>query len=164
MIVARIVSPFGRIGEIKALLVTDYPEEFGRRTEFIVTNNRDRFETRAVEAIRFHKGMALVKLKGVNSINDAEELRNLYLAIRPDERAGLAPDSFWLDDVIGLEAFTDTGRPLGKITEILRSKANDVWVTDRAMVPALKEFILSVDLEAGKVIVKDMEGLEIDQT
>ena len=118
---------------------------------------------REVQQGRFHKGMALVKLQGVESISGAEELRGMYLAILPEERAELDADSFWVEDVIGLEAVTESGRELGKVTEVLRGLANDVWVTPRALIPAVREFVISVDLDARRIVVRDAEGLETGQ-
>jgi len=161
--VGRIVAPFGRVGEVKVRIETDYPEELAQRKRLFVCRMLDEGEPREVQQVRFHKGMALVKLQGVESISGAEELRGMYLAILPEERAELDADSFWVEDVIGLEAVTESGRELGKVTEVLRGLANDVWVTPRALIPAVREFVISVDLDARRIVVRDAEGLETGQ-
>ncbi len=159
VILARIVSPFGRRGEVKALVDTDFPEEFARRKSVILSQDGRSGADREVTGVRFHKGAALVKLRGVNSISDAEELRGWVIAIRPDQRAELDGSSFWIDDVLGLEVVTEAGQSLGGISEVLRGRANDVWVTESALIPAVKEVVVEVDLEKRRVVVRDVEGL-----
>lgn len=160
IVVARIVAPFGRVGEVKALLETDYPRELAERKRLIVTEDRRTGEERNVERVRFHKGAALIKLAGVETINDAEQLRGQCFAVRAEERAALGETSFWIDDVIGLDVFTEGGASLGSVREVLRGKANDVWVTPGAMIPAVRDFVVSVDLEQRRIVVRDIEGLE----
>lgn len=159
VILARIVSPFGRTGEVKALVDTDFPEEFARRKSVILSQDGRSGAEREVTGVRFHKGAALVKLRGVNSISDAEELRGWVIAIRPDQRAELDESSFWIDDVVGLEVVTETGKSLGGISEVLRGRANDVWVTESALIPAVKEIVVEVDLPNRRVVVREVEGL-----
>ncbi|MEI6915179.1 MAG: ribosome maturation factor RimM [Armatimonadota bacterium] len=163
VIVAKIVSPFGRVGEVKAILETDYPEAFVKRKELLLTDRRDLLDARKVEQIRLHKGAALVKFEGVETIGDAEELRGLLLAVWPEDRAKLDAGTFWMDDLIGMEVVTDEGKSLGRVTEILRNPAYDVWVTKRVMVPAVKEYVTSVDAELRKITVRSVEGLEISE-
>lgn len=159
VVVARIVSPFGIKGELKTMLETDFPDAFAERERYHVTRDRETGEVYDVEGIRFHKGAALVKLQGVDSLDDAEKLRGAYLAIRPEERADLQEGEYWEEDIVGLLAVLEDGTELGEITHIIRGKANDVWVTDKAMIPAVGDTIIRVDLEGRKVVVRAMEGL-----
>ncbi len=160
VIVARIVSAFGRRGEVKALLETDFAEEFAARRKLLVTDGGGEVRDCAVEQVRFHKGAALVKLKGVDSIDGAEALRGKLLAVWPEERAELGPGEYWLDEIVGLQVYTEDGRRLGPITEVIRGPANDVWVTPGAMIPVVDEYVLSVDVAAGRVTVRFVEGME----
>ncbi len=161
VVLARIVAPFGRAGEVKALVDTDFPEEFARRKSVIISRDGRSGAEREVTGVRFHKGAALVKLRGVNSINDAEELRGWFIAIRPDQRVELDESSFWIDDLVGIEVVSETGKSLGRITEVLCGRANDVWVTESALIPAVKEVVVEVDLPNRRVVVRDVEGLAI---
>ena len=58
-----------------------------------------------------------------------------------------------MHELIGLRAITEDGRDLGEITEVLRSPANDVYVTESAMIPAVHEVVREIDLEKGRMIV-----------
>ena len=62
-------------------------------------------------------------------------------------------------DIIGLDVYTTDGQHLGQVTEVLKGAANDVYVTPRAMIPAVKQFVLEIDLAGGKMVVEPIEGL-----
>ncbi len=161
-LVARIVRPFGIKGEVKALIETDFPERLVERKNFFVTSDEKLTgEIRDVASIRFHKGTLLVKFVDVDSVDDAELLRGKGLAIPTSERPELRQDTFWMDEIIGMRVVTEEGRELGAVTEILRGKANDAWVTPVAIIPAVKEVVVRVDTKQREVIVREVEGLEL---
>ena len=115
-----------------------------------------------VEGVRFHKGTALIKFRGIDDISAAEALRGKRILISESELMPLEEDEYYVHDIVGLDVVTTEGESLGRIKQILRSPANDVYVTDRAMVPAVKEFIVSVDIPGKKIIVRPVEGLVQD--
>jgi 16S rRNA processing protein RimM len=162
VVVGRVVRPFGIRGELKVALETDFPDVLRQRRELIITRDGLSGSSASVESVRIHQGAALVKLSGVNTRSDAEGLRGALLAVREEERPDLEEGSFWLDDIIGLEAVFEDGRSIGVITEVLTGRANDVWVAGKALIPAVKEFIVRVDLEGRRVVVRDVEGLTGD--
>ena len=154
IVIGEIVAPFGRKGEVKVVPLTDFPERFlepgGLRIDGQVLD---------VEGVRFHKGMAVVKFEGIDDISAAEDLRGKKVLISESELAPLEEDEYYVHDIIGLEAFTTEGESLGRIKEVLRSPAHDVYVADRAMIPAVKEYVVSIDIPGGKMVVRPMEGL-----
>ena len=154
IVIGEIVAPFGRKGEVKVVPLTDFPERF-LELERIPIDGR----MLDVEGVRFHKGMALIKFEGIDDISAAEDLRGKKILISRPELAPLEEDEYYVHDIIGLEALTTEGESLGRIKEVLRSPANDVYVTDRAMIPAVKEFIVNIDIPGGKIVVRPVEGL-----
>ncbi|HEY3329544.1 MAG TPA: ribosome maturation factor RimM [Capsulimonadaceae bacterium] len=106
------------------------------------------------------KNIYLVKLIESNDRNSAESLVGSMLFVHDDLRPPLDSDEYFVADLIGLEIVTDKGRSLGKVTDVLQNPANDVYETDAgALVPAVKEFVLSVDIKAKKITVRDVPGL-----
>ncbi len=162
MVVGRVVRPFGTRGELKVALETDFPDVLCQRRELILTRDGCEGSPLNVESVRMHQGAALVKLAGVDSRTDAEGLRGALLAVREEERPELEEGRFWLDDIIGLEAVYEDGRSIGVITEVLSGRANDVWVAGKVLIPAVREFIVRVDMEERRVVVRDVEGLTGD--
>ncbi|MGQ9807737.1 MAG: ribosome maturation factor RimM [Armatimonadota bacterium] len=159
VVVGRVMRPFGIRGELKVALETDFPDVLRQRRELIVTRDGVSGSPAAVESVRMHQGAALVKLSGVDTRTDAEDLRGALLAVREEDRPELEEGRFWLDDIIGLEAVFEDGRSIGVITEVLTGLANDVWVAGKVLIPAVSEFIVRVDLEGRRVVVRDIAGL-----
>jgi 16S rRNA processing protein RimM len=71
----------------------------------------------------------------------------------------LPAGQYLVHDLIGLPVVTVAGRDLGRIIDVQRTGANDVYVTERALIPATKAAVREIDLEGGRVVVEDLEGL-----
>jgi 16S rRNA processing protein RimM len=116
----------------------------------------------SIEAVRAHKGQALLKLLGVDDANAAETLRG-YLLLVPIEQARKLPrGAYYLYQIEGLEVYTTGGELVGKIDEVLSMAANDVYVvrgpgvedpTGELLVPAVKEIVKKIDVEGGRVVI-----------
>ena len=106
------------------------------------------------------KGAWIAHFKEVKDRNEAETLHGCSLLIREDERAVLPEGEFYVDQLLGLPVVTDAGKSLGLLTDVLNTPANDVYVTDGgALIPVADDFIVKVDLEAGRIVVRDVPGL-----
>ena len=106
------------------------------------------------------KGAWIAHFKEVKDRNEAETLHGCSLLIRENERAALPDGEYYVDQLLGLPVLTDTGKPLGLLTDVLNTPANDVYVTDGgALIPVAGDFIVKVDLEAGQILVRDVPGL-----
>ena len=105
-IVARLVRPQGRHGEILADILTDFPERFAERKRLSLVSteiNSSPVSEMTLERHWLHKGRVVLKFAGIDSINDAETLRGLLVAIPESERARLPEDSYYISDLIGCE-------------------------------------------------------------
>ena len=106
------------------------------------------------------KGPVLIKLVGVTDRSGAEALYGHEIYVQPATRAPLESDEYFIDDLIGLKVVTDQGKPLGTLTKVIQNPANDVYETDLgALIPAVKAFIVSLDLLEKQMTVKDDPGL-----
>lgn len=106
------------------------------------------------------KGAWIAHFKEVKDRNEAESLHGCSLLIRETERAALPDGEYYVDQLLGLPVLTDTGKPLGLLTDVLNTPANDVYVTDSGtLIPVASDFIVKVDLEAGQIVVRDVPGL-----
>lgn len=159
VLVGIITTTFGRKGEVKVQPLTDFPERFETMESAYVARERMPGRLMPIESARLHKGAVVLKFEGIDNITAAEALRDFEIRIRESELIPLEEDEYYVSDIIGLEVVTDNGESLGNIREILRSPGNDVYVTERAMIPAVKEFVLSIDLGGGRMVVKAIEGL-----
>jgi 16S rRNA processing protein RimM len=158
LVIGRVTAPFGTGGEVRVRPETDFPERFrGLGDVCLELPNGEERVVRVAGARITPKGI-LVKLDGYDDRDSVEGLRRAFLKVKPSMAAPLPEGSYWVHQIIGLRAFTEEGRDLGEITEVLRSPANDVYVTESAMIPAVREVVREIDLEKGRMIVALPEG------
>ncbi|HEX2024975.1 MAG TPA: ribosome maturation factor RimM, partial [Actinomycetota bacterium] len=114
-----------------------------------------------VETARPHQGRLLVKFHEVPDRTAAEALRDEVLLVPAGDAPDLAEDDrFWVHQIVGLDVVTEAGRPLGRIAEVRSNPANDLWVTDDgAIVPAVRDVVRKVDMDAGVVTIHELPGL-----
>jgi len=164
-ILVGLVGPtFGLRGEVKVRLYTDHPEQFAKGSEVQLTGLPEGIRVLKIATVREHKGALIVKFAGIDDISAAETLRNAEIRVPAEDLVPLDENEYYIDDLIGLDVVTTDGKSLGHIEEVLRSPANDIYVTDKAMIPALKEFILRIDLDKRKVVVRLVEGMMQKET
>lgn len=158
ILVGEVVAPFGRKGEVKVVPHTDFPERLKELGQVKVAVG-DETLVLEIQNLRLHKDLLLIKFTGYENISDAERLRGGKVFISDQEIAPLGPDEYYIHDIIGMEVMTPEGESLGKIREVIRAPANDVYVTERAMIPAVKEFVLNVDLDNRRMVVRPIPGM-----
>lgn len=161
--IGEVVAPFSRFGEVKVRMETDFPDRFSRLSQVCLRRPSGEARLIRVEGARVHKGQALLKLEGVNSISDAETLRNVQVQIQRKEAVALPKNEFYIHDLIGCTVETPEGKVLGPLTSVLRGGANDIYVIgkgkDEILLPAIKEVVQSVDTTAKKIVVTPTPGL-----
>lgn len=161
--IGEIVAPFGRIGEVKVRLETDFPDRFKKLKQVCLRLGRESASIFDIENARIHKGQALLKLKSIEDITGAETLRNALVQIRPDDAVILSPNEFYIHDLIGCEVALENGRILGKLTNVLRYPANDVYVVGEGkaeiLLPAIQDVVRNVDLKQKVILVTPTPGL-----
>ncbi len=159
ILIGKVIGPFGIRGEVKILVLTDFPERFEKGREIVLNLDNKRRKAK-IENSRPHAGVILVKLEGVDTRNDAELLRNAEIVIDRSELAELEEGRFYVFDIIGLKVVTEDGRELGKVNEILQGGANDVYCTDTGLcIPALKDVVIKVDIKNGVMVIRPVPGL-----
>lgn len=166
--VGKVANTHGIRGELKIIPQTDFPEERfskGSRLTLIDASNQEKVPVE-VETARLHKNAYIVKLKAYDHINDVEKYKGWALKIHQDQLAELEEDEYYHHEIVGCEVVTDEGETLGTISEILTPGANHVWVVNRPqgkplLLPVIDDVILNVDVEAKRIRVHMMEGLDV---
>jgi 16S rRNA processing protein RimM len=177
IVVARLVRPQGRHGELLADILTDFPERFSERHSLaLLPANSTKVPIRQVtlEHHWLHKGRVVLKFAGVDSISDAELLRGLDVAIPREQRAVLDDDSVYIADLIGCQVFDmdrDHGAHLvGEIIDVDREITSTALFVIRPsgslpggqeelLVPFAKAYLRRVDLENKRIEMSLPEGL-----
>jgi 16S rRNA processing protein RimM len=158
--IGRVGRPFGLRGELRVELLTEYPEQLGRlHTVYLGPEE----EAWAVEWVRLHQDVALFKLAGCDDRTSAETLRGAVVQIAREDAVPLDEDEYYEHQIVGITVVEDNGTLLGKVTEIINTGANDVYVVvgpdGQLLLPAIESVILDVDLDADRMVVHVMEGL-----
>ena len=166
-IVARLVRPQGRHGEILADLLTDFPERFAERKRLsLVASETSERPAREMTLERhwLHKGRVVLKFSGIDSISDAECLRDLLVAIPASERAILADDAVYISDLIGCEVVDVASEPMsvGKVMDVDREAALLIVQPVRGeeiLIPFAKEYLVDIDLPDKRIRMRLPAGL-----
>lgn len=160
LIIGRILGARGVKGELRVQILTDFPRRFASLKRVFVGDHLTPYE---VETVRFHKNIVLLKLRNVDTAEEAECLRGQAIKVPVEEAVPLAPGEFYWHQIIGLEVWTTSGDYLGKVTEILVTGANDVYVvrsdSREVLIPAVADVIKEIAPEKGKIIIEPMPGL-----
>lgn len=152
----EIVTTHGVRGEVKVLTWLDCPEML---CEF----DRCRLDGKeyVIDQCRVQKTCNLVKLRDIDTMEDAQRLRGKIMELY---REDIDDDVIFAAELVGVDVYAN-GECIGKITEVLDYPGNSVYVVDdgKYMLPAVKEFILSTDMEKNEMQVKLIEGMRSDE-
>ena len=153
----EIVSTHGLKGEMKVLPWVDSPEilcEFDRC--------RISGKEYTIEACRIQKTCNLLKLEGIDTIEAAQLMRGKTVELY---REDIDDEVIFADELIGVEVFAE-GNCIGKIVDVLDYPGNAVYVVKgqhEYMIPAVKSFILSTDVDTNRMEVRLIEGMRSDE-
>ena len=153
----EIVTTHGVRGEVKVLCWLDDPEmlcEFDRC--------RIGGKDYTMEQVRMQKTCNLVKLSGIDSMEAAQTMRGKVIELY---REDIDDEVIFAAELIGVEVFCD-GNSIGKIKDVLDYPGNSVYVVKgehEYMIPAVKQFILSTDVDGNRMDVKLIEGMRTDE-
>jgi len=159
IIIGDIVAAYGLRGEVKVIPQTDFPERFATMETARVRYPDGSERLFPIEHLRWQRRHLVVKLKGCETRSDAELLRGLSWVVRESEQVPLPEGVYYIHQILGLQVRTTDGESLGRVQEVMRTGSNDVLVTPRALIPALEDIVVKVDLEAGEIWVEKVEGL-----
>ena len=163
--VGKIVNTHSLKGEVKVISSTDFEEQrFEKGSELLITRGNQVIKEVVVESYRTHKNNLLVKFVGIDTIEEAEKLKNLQIKIDSENIGELEENEFYFHEIIGCEVFDENGKSLGEIIEILTPGANDVWVIKgqngkEILIPYIEDVVKKIDIENKKIDIEVMEGL-----
>jgi len=156
----KIVNTHGIRGEVKIIPYTDTPELLCEFDSLFIGKNYDRI---IIERSRVFKNTVIAKLKGFDTPEQAEKLRNKILFMHRDDLL-LDENTYFIQDLIGMEVIhADTNFVYGKITDVMQTGANDVYVVEgnnrEYLVPAIPDVIISTDVDNNIMTIRPLECL-----
>ena len=161
--VGVISSTHGVRGEVKVFPTTDDVKRFKRLKEVILETGKEELLLE-IEGVKFFKQFAILKFKGFDNINDIEKYKGKSLFVTRKNAVPLRRDEYFIADLQGLSVEDEDGNLIGTLRDVMETGANDVYIVDmtdgrEVLLPAIKECILDVDVEGGKIRVHMMDGL-----
>lgn len=158
--VGKIFNSFGIKGEVKVKALTSDLNRFNFEGPYYLADDKKEV---FLESYRPHKNFLIFKFKEFSNINEVLPFKDTFIYVAEDDIIDLPEDSYFYHDLIGLDVYHGD-RYLGKIDTILEGPANDVYQVkgkdSEYLIPAVKEFILDVDLNKGSMQVKLIEGMQ----
>ena len=161
--IGQIVNTFGVKGMVKVNTFTDDITRFDKLKKVYICKKASMEEVE-IEEVKYHKNMVLLKIKGINDMNQAEKCKGLYLKIHRKDAIKLPKDTYFIADLLGLEVYTDEGVLLGKVDDIYNTGSNDIYVVKddlgkQILLPGTKEVLKEISLEKEKIVVHLIKGL-----
>lgn len=161
--VGVIANTHGIGGEVKVFPTTDDEKRFKKLKEVFLDTGKEEMLLHVTQA-RFQKNMVILKFKEFDNINQVESLRGKALFVDREHAVKLEKDEYFIADMIGMSVISDEGEALGMLEDVLQTGANDVYVIKEAggqelLVPAIRECVVNVDIEARYMIIHLIPGL-----
>jgi len=158
------INTHGIKGEIKVFPTTEDLHRFDYLKELIL-DTKEGHKPFKLENVKYFKGQAILKLEGVDNINDIEKYKGCDVLVSRENAIPLGENEHYVADLLGLPVITDTDRNLGTLSEVMQTGANDVYVIKKPeggelLVPVIDDCVLEVAPEKGYIKVHLLDGLE----
>ena len=160
----KISKAHGLTGEVKFLPFSGQLDNISTLERIIIyeTPGGSPLELKIIKC-RFHKGSAILKLDGVDSIDDAKRLVGSHVYVETSDLRVLEDDEFYWFDLIGLETFTDDGQYIGIVDSLIDRSLQSLLVVKNNgkeyLIPLTEPIVKDIDLEQSKIIISPINGL-----
>lgn len=157
MSVGQITKPHGVRGEVKVFSLTDSLERF-RELDRVYIDDKEV----NITSVKLQKDRAILKIEGIDSIEEADLYRNKYLQVKREDAIKLPEGSYYVADLMDCYVYDTDGEKLGKVYDVIATGSNDVyWVKSEGkedvLIPVLKTIVEEVDIENNKIIIKPVK-------
>ena len=160
--IGKIINTHGIKGEVKVQSHSDFTDIRFQPGEVLQVEDNGQTLSLTVRTYRMHKGLHMLTFEGYQNINDIEHLKGQKIYQERDHAAiQLEENEFYYSDIIGCTVF-DGERPIGRVTEIFETGANDVWVVKgdkEHLIPYIADVVKEVDIAERRIVITPMEGL-----
>lgn len=150
--VGKIVNTHGLKGEVKVIALTDDPKRYND-LDFVLIDEVER----KIQGCKFQKDRVIVKIEGIDSIEEAEKYKNKYMEIPREYAVPLEEDTYYIADIIGCNVYDTEGKSLGEVYDVIQTKNNDVyWIRKpkELLIPVLLDIVTDIDVENRKITIK----------
>jgi 16S rRNA processing protein RimM len=161
--IGSVVKAFGIEGYVIVQQLTAFPSRFRKRNTVLMGRSDKEVREMEIEFAAVGPRGVKVKFTGIGDRSAAEALVGSFLYVRESDRARPPKGHFYIQDIVGLTVVDETGVVQGTVREVLKMPAHDVYVVSgtgcEILIPAVKEFVLKIDLGARTMKVRLIEGM-----
>ncbi len=161
LIVGRLRRAHGVHGDLLMEILTDFPERLVSGSRVYIGS---RHRGMVIGGVRNHHEGFLVKFEGIDTPEAAGIYRNQPVFVSAGDRPPLPPGMYYHHQLIGFAVVDETDRPIGSLTEILQTGANDIYVVTKddggeVLLPVIASVVLDIDPAGRKIHVHLLPGL-----
>ena len=152
LVVGQIINTHGLRGEMKVMPLTEDMSRIDYLEYVILKAKKVK-----VEGVKYFKDKVILKLQGINSIEEAEKLKRTYLEIEREDAIELEEDEYFIVDLVGCTVVDTEGFEYGKIKDVIQTPSNDVyWVQGKkeVLVPVLKDIVLDINMDEKLITIR----------
>jgi len=167
--VGYILKPQGIKGELRVKPLTDSVDRFNDFDTVLLRESDGSFSPLSIINTRYMKNWVILMFAGYDTRDKAESIRGRSLWIHRSMAKKLPSDAYYIADIVGCSVYTEKGDALGRITNVITTGSNDVYVVDdgerEMLIPALKKIVVNIDIVKRRIIVdpNGIEGLVYDE-
>ncbi len=158
IVIGTILSPWGLQGHMKVDVETDFPERFSPSSKVFIDK-----QPVIINEVAWHKGKAIIKLEGLDTGEEVDALVGRVIEVHYSQLYSLEDGEYYHFQLVGLEVKTTGGEVLGNIDKVLSMASADIYVikgrNGDILIPATDEFVKSIDLAEGVLVIELMDGL-----
>lgn len=150
--IGQIVNTHGIKGEVKVYPLTEDVNKF-KRLETVLIDGVEK----KILGVKFQKDRVILKIEGIDSMNDAETYKQKYIEIPRDNEPELPLDTYYVADLKACTVYDTNDKEIGRIFDVISTPNNDVyWIKEpkELLIPVLRDIVLSVDVDSKKVIIR----------
>lgn len=161
--IGQIVNTFGIKGFVKVNPWVNNVTRFEELKKVYIKIRKELKEVE-IEEVKYHKNQVLLKIKGIDTIEQAENFRNAILEVDREHAIPLEEGEYFIADLLEAEVYTEEGKKLGILEDIYNTGSNDIYVVKNdlgklILLPRISEVIKKIDVENKIIIVHLLEGL-----
>ncbi|HHV79747.1 MAG TPA: 16S rRNA processing protein RimM [Firmicutes bacterium] len=169
MVIGQVVGAYGVEGGLVIKPLTDYPDRFQRTRKVVVKRGESVLFETAVSRVKLSPRKVLVWTEAVKDREKALTLVGCEVAVERSQAVPIPEGHYYIFEIVGMRVQTVDGRYVGRVKEVLKLPANDVFVVEGAesrrdiLIPAIKQVVTAVDVRGKTMTILPMPGLLEDE-
>ncbi len=161
--IGHVRRAFGLRGFIEVIPYSGNPDTFLQYKTIYLLSPKGSYEAFQVRAAKVHKKYVLLQLSGIDTRTQAERLKKREIFVHIEDLPSTEKDEYYWYELKGLKVYLENGYYLGELIDFIETGSNDVYICKckekEFLIPAIKDVIISIDIERRTMIVRPLPGL-----